>query len=645
MNRKSPITQLLWALLAGIILAWVTNVIEGFARAQHLDTRDSGDWLHAFLLYGWFGLATGLLWGCALLLLDALRAPRRPLFGILLVPGLLFVSAFLVGGYWLNDSRFMPPFWTLQGKLWTLVFGVGILIVCAVLAFIISRIKAQKRPTGRAPAVATVVFALGLVTVLVPPAYHLVTRETPSTLKRADTSEGPPVIVILVDTLRRDHLQSYGYPKPTSPRLEEFSKDALLFLESTTTGNMTIPSVATLFTGMYPSEHEVIWAIRDLPEDSRTIGETFHQAGYRTGAFVGNPVVRPELGFGRGFDFFYPTPPPRWIHDRKTALELLSIRLTHEGTATHGSQLVDQTLRWLAEPSHRPPFVYLHTFEPHSPYDPGGRHADPFLPPNTMKLPKYPPMIWDYKGDDRWASFEDTERRPQVSEHDRQIMVGLYDGEIHLTDHLMGRLFDGLREIGLFDEAIIVFLSDHGEEFDEHGGWFHGLTVYEEMTGMPLLVKLPRNSGGGLRTDLSVDMVDVLPTLCGLVRSEAPEKCTGEDHSKRILEIAAGGNPSRIPTNFVERPPHLYALRMGRWKILQRTVFDKTTHRLYDLIADPGESENAAYTYPDTMAMMRTLLGDLIRRVTPSGGLAVDVEREKLDPETERVLKSLGYIK
>jgi arylsulfatase A-like enzyme len=254
-------------------------------------------------------------------------------------------------------------------------------------------------------------------------------------------------------------------------------------------------------------------------------------------------------------------------------------------------------------------------------------------------------MIWDYKEDARWASFEDTERKPQVSEHDRQVMVALYDGEILLTDHLMGQLFDGLREMDLFDEAIIVFLSDHGEEFDEHGGWFHGLTVYEEMTGMPLLVKLPGSFGGGLQTDLSVDMVDVLPTLCGLVRSQVPEKCTGENHSKEILEVAGGANPSRMPTHFVERPPHLYALRMGRWKILQRTVFDKTTHRLYDLVTDPAERGDVGYTYPDTMAMMRTLLGDLIRRVTPSGGLAVDVEREKLDPETERVLKSLGYIK
>lgn len=643
MRRRTFLTRLAQAFLAGIIPAWITNVIEGIRRAQDLDARDPGDWVHSFLLYGWFGLTTALLWGCALLLLDAIRSGKRPLFGIFLVPGLIFINAFIVGGYWLNDSRFMPPFWSIQGKLWTAAFGVGLLLVCALVAFVISKASRQRPSRGASP-FAAIVAVLGIVAILLPPAYYLLTKEKPSLVKRGEEAKGPPVIVVLVDTLRRDHLQSYGYPKPTSPRLKEFSRESIQFLESTTTGNMTVPSVATLFTGKYISEHEVIWAIRNLPEEGLTLGEAFYQAGYRTAAFVGNPVVRPELGFGRGVDFFYPAPPPRWIHDRKTALELITIRAAQGGTATHGSTLVDQALLWLEKPSDRPPFLYLHTFEPHSPYDPGGRHADPFLPPNTTKLRKYPPMIWDYRGDEIWSSFEDVERKPNVTEHDRQVMVGLYDGEVQLTDQIMGRFFDRLKEMKLFDESIIVFLSDHGEEFDDHGGWFHGLTVYEEMTGMPLFVKLPKSYGGGMKTDLSVDMVDILPTLCGLSRIQIPEECSGEDHSREILQLAEGGVSARPPTSFVERPPYLYALRIGRWKIMQRTVFGTTRHRLYDLNADPGEREDVAYTYPDTLATMRALLRDIVRRVTPSAGLAEDVDREKLDPETERMLKNLGYI-
>jgi hypothetical protein len=206
------------ALLAGVVVAWATNVVEGLMTTQQWDRRSLGDWLFSFALYAWFGLASGLVWGAALTLVDGLRPRKRSLFPVLLVPGLIFVSAFMVGGYWLNQSRDLPPFWTLQGKVWTLGLGMGILLVCLLLVFALSRTRLGKGDVLRLGA-APLFFSVGFLALLLPPIYLFATERGPSVGSRVENVDGPPVIVILVDTLRRDHLQCYGYGKTTSPHL------------------------------------------------------------------------------------------------------------------------------------------------------------------------------------------------------------------------------------------------------------------------------------------------------------------------------------------------------------------------------------------------------------------------------------------
>jgi arylsulfatase A-like enzyme len=305
---------------------------------------------------------------------------------------------------------------------------------------------------------------------------------------------------------------------------------------------------------------------------------------------------------------------------------------------------VERSLDWLESTSNRPPFLYLHALEPHSPYEPLAEDSAPFLPAGTTKLHRWPPMIWDYRTGEGWSTWEDLTNLPDVSEERREVMAALYDGEIRFVDRKLGQFFERLKESDLYDRSIIVFVADHGEEFNDHGGWFHGLTVFEEMTSMPLLVKLPRSLGGGIRTTLSVDMVDVFPTLCGLTRMPAPESIRGEDRAEELLAAARGRDVLGFPSCFVERPPHLYSFRVDRWKIIQKTSGGKTVHKLYDLEFDPREQEDLAYVFPDTLVRMRTLLREIIRQVTPAEGFAAQDGPDNLDPETERILRNLGYI-
>jgi arylsulfatase A-like enzyme len=245
-----------------------------------------------------------------------------------------------------------------------------------------------------------------------------------------------------------------------------------------------------------------------------------------------------------------------------------------------------------------------------------------------------PPNFWDYRDEDRWENFEDFEDFAGVDPATHRAMVALYDAEIRHVDSWVGRFLDGLREAGLYDPALIVLLSDHGEEFDDHGGWFHGLTLYEEMVGMPLVIKLPGGSLAGTRSARSVDMVDLAATVSGLAGIDHGFK--GEDHTAQL-----GVDQAAAPTRaFVERPPHLYGLRRGDWKLIRRMRDGEAEDRLFHLSRDPGELIDVAAAEPDTLRVLQFELEAILSRFGPGscrGGA------EELDREGLRVLRTLGY--
>lgn len=615
-------------LATGILFAWSAAVLEGLFLQFAGSGRSLADWGHAFLLYGWFGIsaATGIA-----LLAWPLQRIRPGSTDVVLFPGMFLLLSVVVGGMWLNLWAAMPPFDSTAGRS----INVAFLALCLGLALGMVRWRAR-RTSARRPSVRTGRVGLVLLITLIA---ALAVRAGPGrTNSYPDRpAGGPPVIVLLIDTLRRDHLGCYGYPLETSPNIDALAADGLVFEASTTSGNFTVPSVASLFTGQYPGEHGVIGFHDRIAPGQLTLAESFRRGGYRTGAFVANPILRPAGGFSRGFEGYEPTPPPRWVQGRTTAFERAAARLCEGHDPGRARDLVPRAVQWLRRPSERPAFLYLHLLEPHSPYAPPTEYARLFLDDPEPGIALDPPNIWNYCSPDAWESFEDLEAPPVVDEADRRELIGLYDAEIRHVDAWIGTFLDALREDGIYDDALIVLLSDHGEEFADHGGWFHGLTVYEEMVGMPLILKLPDPRSVVGRSDLPVDMVDLAATLATLAGLEPGWHGEGEDHGAAILERDGS---SESHASFVELPGHLYGLRVGNWKLIRRMRSGGQIDCLFDLVSDPAESSDLSATRPDTLLSLQLRL----RAILDAFGEIHRAHGEgRIDPRTLRALRTLGY--
>ncbi len=273
-----------------------------------------------------------------------------------------------------------------------------------------------------------------------------------------------PVVLISVDTLRSDHLPAYGYRGVATPALDALRRDSVLFARAYSHVPLTLPSHATLFTGLLPAQNSV----RDnygfpLNPGALTLAEWLSQAGYATGAAVSSSVLEKGTGIGRGFSFYDDSVGNADKRDGAVAEESLE--------------------RWIAAHRGEPFFAFLHLYEPHAPYS----------PPEPYRA-RYP---------------------------------NRYDGEIARADEIVGTLLAKLKEWNLYDRSLIVFLSDHGEGLGDHGEAEHGVFLYRESIQVPLLVKFPGRSRAGETVEAAAGLIDVFPTVAGALRRTPPASLPG----------------------------------------------------------------------------------------------------------------------
>ena len=312
-----------------------------------------------------------------------------------------------------------------------------------------------------------------------------------------EPAESPPVLVYLVDTLRPDHLSVYGYPRATSPYLNVFAADAVVFENAYAPTSWTKPSTASLLTGLEPAHHGVTRSAHVVAPESRMLAERLAEVGYQTAAFSANPWILPEWGFAQGFDHFQSL-----------------------GPMPGADVMVDAVLAQLAARTGAPFFYYVHAIDPHGPYRPPAHRKVPWLRTGTVAAnPR------DLGPDTPRALLEDT--------------VSAYDAEIAFGDEHFGRLLRKLMEAGLYERALIVFTSDHGEQFVEHGLGGHGRTLFQEVVRVPLLVKFPGNRHGGRRVADTVSLIDVVPTVLAAVGQPIDERLDGID----LLAALDGADP------------------------------------------------------------------------------------------------------
>ncbi|MBP8129231.1 MAG: sulfatase [Candidatus Hydrogenedentes bacterium] len=283
---------------------------------------------------------------------------------------------------------------------------------------------------------------------------------------RPPASRRPNVLIVLIDTLRQDHAGCFGYARETTPHLDALARDAALIRGLTPPSSWTRPSVASLLTGTYPNTHGAQDRVDKRRADVPTLADALRAAGYESQGFVTNLHCLPTWNMGIEFDRYVNVRAEEWHVSEKDA---------------DAVALAAEALRGLAG---RPWFLYVHLMSPHGPYTPPEPFASAFA---------------------------------SAGADERQRAIDAYDAEIAYADALTGELLDTLRELGLYDNTLTLVLSDHGEEFWEHGGVDHGKTLYEEQLRVPCILKLPGGAHAGTTHDALHEMSDIAPTLLELL--------------------------------------------------------------------------------------------------------------------------------
>lgn len=295
----------------------------------------------------------------------------------------------------------------------------------------------------------------------------------------------PNLVLVIIDTLRSDHLSCYGYRRPTSPALDRLAAGGYLFTRSYSASTWTLPSVATLLTGLLPAQHGLLSIDDRLGGDITTVAERLRAAGYRTAAFTDGGFLSPRWGFSQGFD--------RYDTSAGQAWEPKDVE-----------QIVDGAMGWVQHNRYRPFFLLVHTYETHQPYTYHPQSSDRFLAAPGAMTAGQQVEAWDLL-------------RRRDDDAFRERVTALYDGEIFRADHHIGRLLRQLRELGLMDDTAILVTSDHGEELLEHGGVEHGNgKVFDENVRVPMILRPPGSHLTHAVISLPVSGVDVTPTLLEL---------------------------------------------------------------------------------------------------------------------------------
>jgi arylsulfatase A-like enzyme len=388
-----------------------------------------------------------------------------------------------------------------------------------------------------------------------------------------ETFRGAPVILISVDTLRADHLPMFGYREVETPAFDALRHDGILFTNAYSHVPLTLPSHAAILTGLLPPNNHVRNNIGySLDPKLPTIPSILRAAGYATGAAVSAFVLRGSAGLKDSFDFY--------DDDIQNEPGKAVGAMQRSGGLTERS-----AQEWIAGHDGRPFFFFLHLYEPHAPYTP----PEPFL--SRFKSP--------------------------------------YDGEIATADSFIGDFIAFLKSRGLYQKAIIIFLSDHGEGLSEHGDPEHGIFLYREEIHVPLVVKLPDSLRSGETIADPVGLVDILPTVASLTSVPLPKKLDG-------VSLLADRNARRSIYGETLYPrihlgwSDLYSLTDRRFELIKAP-----RPELYDVVNDPGERHNVIADERRTYASMKA---DLDRQATAFESPA------RIDPEEASKLAALGYL-
>ncbi len=390
------------------------------------------------------------------------------------------------------------------------------------------------------------------------------------------------MIIISVDTLRADHLSAYGYKAIQTPNLDAFAEHGTVFSAIDSQIPLTLPSHTCLFTSTYPFESGVEENAEIVPAGLLTLASVLQQNGYRTGAFIGSDLLAQRFGLDRGFDV-YDSP----FHPQPNLLQNpYDVRVRRDAAL-----VVRSATQWLGARSEKPPFLFLHFFDLHAPYN--VRSANP-LQPNTAG----------------------------------------YDAEIEYVDRVLGRFRKILVDSGWWDRSLVVLLSDHGESLGEHGETSHGFFIYQSTLWVPLLIHFPKDAQAPpLKVSQPGGLIDVAPTILDFLHISQPANFRGASLLKQVAQRNVYSESMYAHDAFRWSP--LRSLRIGNYQYI-----DAPAAELYNLASDPHQMRNVIQANATIARDQRAALRTLLAKNSTKNALVM----RDTSPATTNTLRSLGYV-
>lgn len=475
---------------------------------------------------------------------------------------------------------------------------------------------------------------------------HLISYQQNHVKPKKQIGPAKNVIIILVDCLRADHLGCYGYTRKTSPFIDDIARSGIIFENCISPSSWTVPSVASLFTGLYPQQHGINKSGIIIIESLTTLQEVLEEQAVTTAAFVTNNFLNSKFGYAKGFHYYfdYYCQPvfkeylasrlfffnallyfkneifnPRLVqHHRYWSLGVPPFNL--KGMLT-SEMVTDDVLEWIQINRDKPFYIYIHYMDLHGPYD-------------VMGSPVF-----------------DNKTYPTQSRKEKTINV--YDGRIVYVDKQIHRIWEYLNQLNMSEKTLLIITADHGNEFYDHKGRGHGHTLYEELIRVPLIVVNPYLPKIGQRVEKQVSLIDIPTTVLDFINLKPPEQMKGESLLTLSTDSLHGLEPSydlsytksgkrRLRTKAGRsriRRVILESLRVdNKWKII---VGSDGKTELYNLKKDKKEQKDLSDIKPFMVEVLKKKLAEESSKLK---SLAPKKEEHKLSPDVKNKLRALGYL-
>ena len=445
----------------------------------------------------------------------------------------------------------------------------------------------------------------------------------PQPTATAEPGEIRNVVVLLIDTLRASKLRAYNpSSRVRTPVLDDLVAHGTLFERASSQENWTKPSVASVLTGLTPMTHGAKTDAARLPDSADMVSEAFDGANFATGSFIANGYVSDRFGFDQGWDHY--------------------TNMIRESRSTEAEDVFREAGDWIEQHSGERFFAYVQTIDPHVPYDPPAEYLAMY-----DDRPDYAGIVTPRRTHEL---LEGAKRNPPTVTFDAsdvRRLEALHDGEITQHDHFFGLFIERLRALNVLDNTLVVITSDHGEEFDDHGSWGHGHSVYQELLGVPLIFWRPGTVPENRRIAHPVSTLNISQTVLDFANVEGLPHAEGRS---LVGEIVRGELPAYPAVNFSDMLDDRRVIRASGWKM----ILNGSNTKLFNLTTDPGEDREITdmTRHPIAARYLRILLGQYLGATdrglwwsaTQASGATLGTENATMDAETCAQLQALGYV-